>query len=97
MVAHALHTEAEVDPMAAKTVGFAIADEDRAQLDTLVEHYGHGNRSEFLRVAIKHLRHDMWAEKMQRIQSDVRADLDGRVVPAEEITQLVRRAIASGD
>jgi Arc/MetJ-type ribon-helix-helix transcriptional regulator len=45
--------------MAAKTVGFAIADEDRAQLDALVEHYGHGNRSEFLRVAIKHLRHDM--------------------------------------
>jgi Arc/MetJ-type ribon-helix-helix transcriptional regulator len=97
MVAHTLHTDAEVRPMAAKTVGFAIADEDRSQLDALVEHYGHGNRSEFLRVAMKHLRHDMWAEKMQGIQSDARVDLGGRVVSAEEVTALVKRALSAGE
>lgn len=97
MVAHTLHTEAEVDPVTAKTVGFAIADEDRVQLDALVQHYGNGNRSEFLRIAIKHLRHDMWAEKMQLIQSEARADLDGRVVTAEEVAVLVKRAISTSD
>jgi Arc/MetJ-type ribon-helix-helix transcriptional regulator len=39
--------------MAAKTVGFAVADEDRDILDRLVERYGRGNRSEFLRAAMK--------------------------------------------
>ena len=38
--------------MAAQTVGFAVADDDRPMLDRLVERYGHGNRSEFLRVAM---------------------------------------------
>ncbi|HZN74015.1 MAG TPA: hypothetical protein VFC00_20290 [Micromonosporaceae bacterium] len=44
--------------MAAQTVGFAVADDDRPMLDRLVERYGHGNRSEFLRVAMKVMAHE---------------------------------------
>lgn len=79
--------------MAAKTVGFAIADEDREQLDALVEHFGKGNRSEFLRVAMKRLRHDMLAERMQALQSRARTELAGRVVTRDEVSALVKQTL----
>jgi len=34
--------------MATTTIGFAVAEEDRAQLDELVEYFGNGNRSAYL-------------------------------------------------
>lgn len=79
--------------MAAKTVGFAIADEDREQLDALVEHYGNGNRSEFLRVAMNRLHRDMLAERMQGLQARARDELAGRVVTRDEVTALVRQSV----
>ena len=79
--------------MAAKTVGFAIAAEDREQLDVLVEHYGKGNRSEFLRVAMKRLHRDMLAERMQELQVRAREELGGRVVTRDEVTALVKQTL----
>jgi len=81
--------------MAAQTVGFAIASEDRQQLDQLVEHFGGGNRSEFLRAAMKRMRHEMWAEKMRDIQAQGRADLGGRVVSPEEIRARIAETLAT--
>lgn len=75
--------------MNAKTVGFAIGDEERALLDELVKHYGGGNRSEFLRVAIRRLARDRRAERLQAVQHEARGQL-GRVVSPDE----VRAAIA---
>jgi hypothetical protein len=79
--------------MAAKTVGFAIADEDREQLDALVEHYGKGNRSEFLRVAMKRLHRDLLVERMQALQSRAREELGGRIVTRDEVSALVRQTL----
>lgn len=79
--------------MAARTVGFAITDEDRPQLDALVEHFGHGNRSEFLRVAMRRMRHEMWAEKMRGIQARGRAETGGRVVSREEVSARIAAAL----
>lgn len=79
--------------MTAKTVGFAIADEDQPRLQALVEHFGNGNRSEFLRAAMKRMTHDMWAEKMRDLQSQARDELDGRVVSREEVTALVKKTL----
>lgn len=76
--------------MAAKTVGFAIAEEDTETLMTLVDHYGHGNRSEFLRVAMKRLARDLRAERMQKIQAGFREATGGRVVTREEVLALIR-------
>jgi predicted DNA-binding protein len=39
-----------VRSVASQTVGFALADEDRERLDRLVEHFGGGNRSAYLRA-----------------------------------------------
>jgi Arc/MetJ-type ribon-helix-helix transcriptional regulator len=79
--------------VAAQTVGFAIADEDRPQLDALVEHFGHGNRSEFLRVAMKRMRHEMWAEKMRDIQARGRAETGGRVVSRQEVSARIAEVL----
>lgn len=76
--------------MRAKTVGFAILDADRSRLEALVEHYAKGNRSEFLRVAMKRLEHDMLAERLIQLQKSVRAELGGRVFSEEEVAELVR-------
>jgi hypothetical protein len=79
--------------MTATTVGFAIADEDRAELKELVDYFGHGNRSEFLRVAMKRLRRDKMAENLQRIQAQMREDMGGRVVSPEEVTEMVKSVL----
>lgn len=71
--------------MAEKTVGFTIADEDRERLDALVEHFGKGDRSEFLRVAMRRMQRDLLAERMRALQSRARAELNGRVVERDEI------------
>jgi Arc/MetJ-type ribon-helix-helix transcriptional regulator len=41
--------------MATKTVGFAIAEEDEARLLRLTERFGGGNRSAFLREAMRQM------------------------------------------
>lgn len=79
--------------MTAKSVGFAIADEDQPRLQALVEHFGNGNRSEFLRAAMKRMTHDLWAEKMRDLQSQAREELGGRVVSREEVTALVKKTL----
>lgn len=75
--------------MGAVTVGFAIAEEDRAQLDELVAYYGNGNRSEFLRFAMKRLARDRIAERLASLQQQVSAELDGRVFTPDETRELI--------
>ena len=93
MIAHALHTTSGSVEMTAKTVGFAISDDDREQLDALVEHFGKGNRSEFLRVAIRRLHRDMMSERMRDLHSRAREELAGRQVSREEVTALVKQTL----
>jgi Arc/MetJ-type ribon-helix-helix transcriptional regulator len=80
--------------MTAKSIGFAVAEEDAPLLEQLVVHFGHGNRSEFLRAAMKRMRHEMFADRMLTLQAGVREDLGGRVVSAEEVTERVRAVLA---
>jgi hypothetical protein len=76
--------------MTAKTVGFAIADEDRKALDELVEYYGGGNRSEFLRVAIKKMRRERWQRRFMEIQADFQKELNGKVFSEKEILEMCK-------
>lgn len=75
----------------AKTVGFAIADEDRELLDKLVEIYGGGNRSEFLRVAMKKMEHDRIAQRFIETRRLIDKDLGGKVFSREEIDALIKK------
>jgi Arc/MetJ-type ribon-helix-helix transcriptional regulator len=81
--------------MSAKTVGFAIADEDRDELESLVEYFADGNRSEFLRVAMKRMRHEMWAAKMADLQSRGRADTGGKVYTPQEVVAMCRNSMVA--
>lgn len=79
--------------MSAKTVGFAIADEDRPRLDELVEFFGAGNRSEFLRVAMKRMQREKIAATLQGLQADMREQIGGRVVSPDEVTAMVKEVL----
>jgi Arc/MetJ-type ribon-helix-helix transcriptional regulator len=81
--------------MRAKTVGFAIADEDRALLEDLVTEYGGGNRSEFLRYAMKKIARDRLAERMAKLQQEARKDMGGKVYTTEETQVLIKKVLAS--
>lgn len=78
--------------MAAQTVGFAVADDDRPMLDRLVDRYGHGNRSEFLRVAMRVMAAEERAERLRDVQVQAHAQI-GRVYTAEEVNDLVTRVL----
>jgi hypothetical protein len=55
--------------MSTTTVGFAVSDEDRPLLDRLVERFGNGNRSEYLRQTLKVMESIAIAEELQELQA----------------------------
>jgi Arc/MetJ-type ribon-helix-helix transcriptional regulator len=81
--------------MRAKTVGFAIAEEDRALLEELVAEYGGGNRSEFLRYAMKKIARDRLAERLARLQLEAREDMGGKVYTPQETQALIKKVLTS--
>lgn len=74
--------------MAARTIGFAVADEDRALLDTLVAEFGGGNRSEFLRQAMRRMRHESQARRLMAIREQATASPSRSLTP-EEIDAII--------
>jgi Arc/MetJ-type ribon-helix-helix transcriptional regulator len=77
----------------ATTVGFAVAERDRPRLDRLVARLADGNRSEFLRQAIRVMSVQERAGRLQSIQARTHASI-GRVLTADEVNDLVRRILA---
>lgn len=55
--------------MASITVGFSIPEEDLARLDRLTEEFAQGNRSAFLRVAMKHMEVLERARRLRDLQT----------------------------
>lgn len=83
--------------MRAKTVGFAIADQDRELLDRLADHYGNGNRSEFLRLAMKRMEHDRISERLRETRRMIHEELGGKIFSEAEVVELVRKVVSQGD
>lgn len=81
--------------MAAKTVGIAVAEELRPALDEVVEHFGHGNRSEFLRLAVREYQGRLRLERMHALRDRARAERGGRRYSTDEVLALVRETAAS--
>jgi Arc/MetJ-type ribon-helix-helix transcriptional regulator len=78
--------------MTARTVGFAVADEDRPLLDRLVERFGNGNRSEFLRAAMRVMAAEERAERLRELQTEIHTEI-GRTYTAQEVNDLVRKVL----
>lgn len=53
----------------AQTLGFAVQPEDRAVLDELVEYFGGGNRSAYLRATLKVMKSIMIADQLREAQA----------------------------
>jgi hypothetical protein len=51
------------------TVGFAVADEDQERLARLVEHFGGGNRSAYLRATLPVMEALARAERLRDLQA----------------------------
>jgi Arc/MetJ-type ribon-helix-helix transcriptional regulator len=81
--------------MGAKSVGFAVAEEDLPLLDELVERFGRGNRSEFLREAMRLMRHEMRAERLRALQAETKEALGGRLLTRAELDAVIRQAAHS--
>jgi hypothetical protein len=78
--------------MASQTVGFAVSDDDRARLDRLVEHFGGGNRSAYLRATLKVMESLRRAERLRELQAANHRRMAERGISAEDLPDLIRDA-----
>ena len=82
--------------MAAETIGFAIQPEDRSELDELVEYFGNGNRSQFLREALRVMAARKRAERLARVQQNMHDSIiakHGRLPTSDEMNTLTRKLV----
>lgn len=61
-------------------------------LEIVSNEFAGGNRSEFLRVAVRHFRSRMMAERLKSIRAQGKADRGGRIYSNAEVMTLVRAA-----
>lgn len=80
--------------MAARTVGIAVSDELRPALDEVVEHFGRGNRSEFLRVAVRDFQQRLRLERLHALRDRARAERGGRLYSTDDVLALIREDAA---
>jgi hypothetical protein len=78
--------------MASQTIGFAVADEDRERLDRLVEYFGNGNRSAYLRATLKVMESLRRAERLHELQAANHRRLAQQGISAEDLPDLIRKA-----
>jgi Arc/MetJ-type ribon-helix-helix transcriptional regulator len=78
--------------MASQTIGFAISDEDRERLDRLVEHFGGGNRSAYLRATLKVMESLRRAERLRELQAANHRRLAEQGISAEDLPGLIHAA-----
>lgn len=79
--------------MASTTIGFAVADEDRERLDRLVDHFGDGNRSAFLRESLRIMEGVMLAEDLRDLQAYGQQKLAEKGYTLDDVSRLVREAL----
>ena len=74
------------------TVGFAVADEDRKDLEELVAYFGQGNRSAYLRATLKVMRSVKIAEELRELQAYGQTKMAEAGHTLDEIPDLVRQS-----
>ncbi len=78
--------------MASQTIGFAVADDDRRRLDRLVEHFGGGNRSAYLRATFAVMESLRRAERLRELQAANHHRLAEQGTSPDELPDLIRKA-----
>lgn len=76
------------------TVGFSIAEADRPRLDHLVDVFAGGNRSAFLRLAMRRMEVADRAQRLRSIQAYGAQRSQGLGLAPDETSERVRRVLA---
>ena len=79
--------------MGTKTIGFAISDEDQAELDELVEYFGNGNRSAYLRATFKIMKSVKLAELWRELQAYGQQRLAEEGLTLDQVPEITRRVL----
>ncbi len=79
--------------MATRTVGFAIAEEDEERLRRLTARFGHGNRSAFLREAMRQMEVVDRAQRLVALQGYGAERSSAAGLSPDEALAVVRRAL----
>jgi hypothetical protein len=79
--------------MSTQTIGFAVSDADRADLDELVEYFGGGNRSAYLRATIKIMKSVKLAEELRELQGYGEQKLAEQGATLADVTAITRRVL----
>lgn len=74
----------------ARTVGIAVDEPLRRGLDEVVEHFANGNRSEFVRLAVRDYQARMRRDALEAIRREARTNMGGRTMTPDEIMALVK-------
>ncbi len=75
--------------MAARPISFAVEESDIALLQELSDAFGNGNRSEFLRVAMKEFKKKLRFQQMNDLSAEAREERGGRVFSTEETLKFI--------
>ena len=78
----------------AKTIGFSVADRDEERLNRLVRKFGGGNRSAFLREAMRQLEVVDRAGRLQQLQRIGAAHSADRGVTPDEVNAIVKKVLS---
>jgi Arc/MetJ-type ribon-helix-helix transcriptional regulator len=81
-------------PRTSTAVAFSVSEQDRKQLDRIVEHYGHGNRSEALRVMMDKIETSERAERLRKLQAYGARKSAERGLGLEDVQAAVHRVRA---
>ncbi|MCA1844348.1 MAG: ribbon-helix-helix domain-containing protein [Actinobacteria bacterium] len=79
--------------MGTKTIGFAVADEDEARLERLTQKFGGGNRSAFLREAMRQMEVVDRAQRLAALQAYGAERSAAAGLSPEDALKVVRRVL----
>jgi Arc/MetJ-type ribon-helix-helix transcriptional regulator len=78
----------------AKTTGFSLPEDMQADLEAVVQEFAGGNRSEFLRIAVREYKGRMLATRLSTIRAEARAEMGGATYTPEQVRSIVVEALA---
>lgn len=79
--------------MSTTTIGFAVSDDDRPTLDELVEYFGDGNRSAYLRATFKIMKSVKLAEEWRQIQAEGQQHLAAQGLAIDDVAAITKRVL----
>jgi hypothetical protein len=79
--------------VATRTIGFAVAEEDESRLGRLVRRFGGGNRSAFLREAMRQMEVIDRAERLADLQAYGTERSSATGLGADDALEVVRRVL----